>query len=112
MKKLLVLFIFMSFVLVACSEDEVTPNERFEAYVTNWNELEIGKLYDFFSADTKEAFPAEQSVERQQKIYDDLQVSEIEVSYEALGEESLKTAMEEGKATLPFTVKMETFAGP
>ncbi|AXI10033.1 penicillin-binding protein [Oceanobacillus zhaokaii] len=112
MKKMLVLFIFMSFVLVACSEDQVTPNERFEAYVTNWNELEIEKLYDFFSADTKEAFPAEQSVERQQKIYDDLQVSEIEVSYEALGKESLKTAMEEGKATLPFTVKMETFAGP
>ncbi|RDW15652.1 penicillin-binding transpeptidase domain-containing protein [Oceanobacillus chungangensis] len=112
MKKWLVLFIFMSVVLVACSEEKVTPNDRFEAFVSNWNELEIGKLYDYFSADTKEAFPAEQSVERQQKIYDDLQVSEIAVSYEALEEESLKTAMEEGTATLPFTVEMETFAGP
>ncbi|RDW17002.1 penicillin-binding protein [Oceanobacillus arenosus] len=112
MKKWLVLFILLLFVLVGCSKEQVTPNERFEAYVANWNVLDMKEMYNLFSAEAKEAYPSEQSVERQQKIYDDLQVSDIAVSYEALDEKNLKIAMDEGKATIPFTVKMETVAGP
>src|SRR5699024_1793253 len=49
---------------------------------------------------------------RYHKIYEDLNISDLEVSYNQLSEEQLDTAMEKGIATIPFSVTMESIAGP
>ncbi|MFD1039940.1 penicillin-binding transpeptidase domain-containing protein [Virgibacillus byunsanensis] len=96
----------------ACSEDEVTPNERFNTYVEQWNEQNFTEMYDLLSPATLEAYQSEDFIERYEKIYTDLEVSNLEVTYEALSEEETETAMEEGSAIIPFSVQMDTLAEP
>lgn len=112
MKRIIILFVFL-LILGACSEqDQVTPNDRFNDYVAHWNELEFDQMYDLFSADAANTYSEEQSVLRTQSIYEDIGVSDFQVSFDELSEEQLDTAMEERTATIPFTVQLETLAGP
>ncbi|WP_235791775.1 penicillin-binding transpeptidase domain-containing protein [Virgibacillus salidurans] len=97
--------------LAACSGDEPTPNERFATYVEQWNNQEFESMYEMISSDSTEAYPTSEYVDRYNKIYQDIGVSELNVTYEELNEEELDTAMEEGTASLPFSVEMETIAG-
>jgi penicillin-binding protein len=109
------LFIFLSIIIIAllaaCSEEEVTPNERFETYVNQWNNLEFEKMYSMLTPEARETYPIDQYADRSNKIYEDLAVSDLQVSFDPIAEETLEEAMEDGTATLPFTVDMETMAG-
>lgn len=69
-------------------------------------------MYDLFSVNAANTYSEEQSVLRTQTIYEDIGVSDLEVSFEELTEEQLDVAMEEGTATIPFSVQLETLAGP
>lgn len=112
MKRIIILFAFL-LILGACSEkDQATPNDRFQDYVTHWNELKFDEMYDLFSVNAANTYSEEQSVLRTQTIYEDIGVSDLEVSFEELTEEQLDVAMEEGTATIPFSVQLETLAGP
>lgn len=99
-------------ILSACSGDEVTPEERLDEYVQHWNEQEYTNMYDMLSTAASEKFPTEKFVDRYKNIYGDLNVSDLKVTYEAPNEEEKEKNMEEGKATFPITVEMETIAGP
>lgn len=46
-----------------------------------------------------------------QKIYSDLGISDLKVSYDKLSDEAMEKAMEKGTAQFPFTVEMESIAG-
>ncbi|WP_099159859.1 penicillin-binding transpeptidase domain-containing protein [Virgibacillus ndiopensis] len=113
MKKIMTgLSILLFLFLAACSDDEATPQERFDTYVKQWNNQEFSKMYDTLTKKSTDAYPTEEFVDRYKKIYSDLGVSDLKVTYEKLDEESLKSAMDEGKATFPFSVEMQTIAGP
>ncbi len=99
-------------VLAGCSDDEVTPNERFDTYVKHWNEQEFSDAYGMLSSESTETYPTEEYVDRYNKIYEDLAISDLSISFSKLEEEELETAMEEGTATIPFKVAMESMAGP
>lgn len=106
---LVALFMFMS----GCSKtDEVTPHDRFDTYVDLWSEQEFTKMYDMISTDARDEFPPEQFIDRYNKIYEDLNITDLNITYNELSEEELEIAFEEGEATLPFTVTMESVAGP
>lgn len=114
MKRFLIL-IFMLFLLAGCSnQNEATPNERFAEFTSYWKDKEFNKMYEMFSSETKLNITAEESVERQNKIYDDLQAEILDISFTELSDEDLKALAKEDKmtATLPFSVEMETFSGP
>ncbi|PAV30999.1 penicillin-binding protein [Virgibacillus profundi] len=113
MKKI-TLFLSIIFIvfLTACSEDEVTPNERFDTYVKQWNNEEFAEMYGMLTAKSTETYPTEEFVDRYAKIYEDLDISDLKVTFEKLNEDELEIAMEEGTATLPFKVEMESLAGP
>jgi penicillin-binding protein len=112
MRKLFIFFIIIIVALLAaCSEDEVTPNERFETYVNQWNNLEFEKMYSMLTPEARETYPIDEYADRYNKIYEDLAVSDLQVAFNPIEEETLETAMEEGSATIPFTVDMETMAG-
>lgn len=104
-----ILFIFM----VACSKDErVTPNERFDTYVKQWNDQDFEKMYNMLTKESLTTYPAEDFIDRYQKIYEDLNITNLQITHEALTTEKLEQAMEEGKAMIPFSVSMESLAGP
>lgn len=106
------LFVFIILFLTACSDDEVTPNDRFNSFVEKWNNQELEEMYPFLSTKAKDTYGKENSMERMQKIYNDLNISEVVVELNPLAEEELETAMEAGEAKIPFQVKMESMAGP
>lgn len=100
-------------ILAACSnEDQTTPNEQFQKYIDHWNTQEYDKMYSFFSSDAAELYTEEDSTDRTRALYEDLSVSDLEASFEKMDEESTEKAIEEGTATIPFTVSMNTLAGP
>lgn len=114
MKKLIFSFLILIIVFLgACSsDDEVTPNERFDSFVKQWNGLEFEKMYDMFTSETKGTYEKKDSVDRYTKIYEDLAISDLKVDFKALNEEKIEAAMESGEATIPFTVEMDSLAGP
>jgi len=112
-KGILIVFITIIMIITACSkEDEVTPHDRLDLYVELWSNQEFTKMYDLISTDAKNEYPPDQFIDRYQKIYEDLIVSDLQISYNKLSDEELETAMEEGSATLPLTVSMDSIAGP
>ncbi|WP_449355474.1 penicillin-binding transpeptidase domain-containing protein [Virgibacillus natechei] len=113
MKKVIAFIAVMFTVLLAaCSDDSPTPNERFATYVEHWNNQEFETMYGMLSSESAEAYPIDAFADRYNTIYQDIDVSELNVTYKELNEEELDDAMEEGTATLPFSVEMETMAGP
>ncbi|MDL4839202.1 penicillin-binding transpeptidase domain-containing protein [Aquibacillus rhizosphaerae] len=99
--------------LAACSDDEVKPEERLDQYVEKWNEQSFTDMYEMVSDQTKEAYATEDYIDRYQNIYEDLGVTELNVTYEVPSEEEAEDAeQEEGIRTFPVQVEMETIAGP
>src|SRR5690606_8784794 len=98
--------------ITGCSEDEVTPHERFDDYIKLWSKNNFADMYDMLASKSKETYPTDQYIDRYEKIYGDLEIENVEITYTKLSEEKLELAMEEGSATLPFSVKMDSMAGP
>src|SRR5690625_221920 len=117
MKKRL-LFIIMTVLIffTACSsteeEEEVTPHDRFDAYIEFWNNQEFTKMYKHITEESSADYPHYIFIDRYEKIYDDLDLTNINISYAELSDEDLDEAMEIGEAVLPFTVEVDSIAGP
>lgn len=114
MKRFFIIFFTLIFILVlaGCSEDEVTPHDRLNDYFTLWEEQNFTKMYDMLTEESKKAYPTDQYIDRYEKIYNDLGITDVQLSFEKLSEEQLKKALEEGTVTLPFAASMTTIAGP
>jgi penicillin-binding protein 3 len=106
-----VLFILLSVVIAAiisgCSK-EPTPEERFSQYVKLWNDQKFDEMYGFLSEKAKDSISKEDFVSRYNKIYKDLEIDELKVSYNQPEEEQ----EHEENAELPFSAKMNSAAGP
>ncbi len=101
--------------LTACSKvEQANPNEQFNEFVSYWENQKFKQMYDMFSKETKENISAEDSVERYEKIYEDLNIENVQISFTEFTEEELKTLKDEEQTTasIPFTVEMDSNAGP
>lgn len=114
MKKIIVLIaIILITLLFGCTKDnESTANNRFDEYIKNWTEQKFDQMYSMLTKETQKTYSTEQFVDRYQKIYDDLGISDLKIDYKKLDKEALNTAAKEGKATVTFKVSMESVAGP
>ena len=113
MRKLLFYaFMLMIVFITGCSKEEITLNERFDAYTNHWQEMQFENMYAMHTEKSKETYQTEDSVDRYQKIYEDLAITDLQFEYEKLDEEALEAAMENETATIPFTVNMNSIAGP
>ncbi|WP_330948837.1 penicillin-binding transpeptidase domain-containing protein [Virgibacillus sp. MG-45] len=114
MRKIQFILIMMLILFVtACSnDDQVTPNDRFEQYAAHWNKQAFDKMYSMLSNEATTLYPTEEVVDRYKKIYEDLSITDVNVSFSKLSEEKLKAATKNGEATIPFTVEMNSAAGP
>lgn len=111
MKKscILAAIVLLITVLGACSKGP-TPEERFQEYVSLWNEQKFNEMYDFLSADAKSKMTEKEFTDRYKKIYQSIEVSSLKVTYDKPKEEADRG--DEKKASLPYALKMETLAGP
>ncbi|MGX2961730.1 penicillin-binding transpeptidase domain-containing protein [Peribacillus sp. JNUCC 23] len=109
MKKFL--FISILFVILAgCSDKGPTPEDRFAAYVKLWNEQKYDEMYKYLSAEAKKTINVKDFTKRYEKIYGDIEAANLTVTYkkpkESTDDKELK------KTELPFSVSMDTMAGP
>src|SRR5690606_12350739 len=113
MKKRFLFFsiLFLFLLLSACSkkDDIVKPQDVFDTYVKHWQKGEYDKLYDMHTEQSNELYSKEEFVERLGKIYHDLEITDLKVSFKAPSEEISEETTE---VTIPFTVSMNSMAGP
>lgn len=109
MKKVLgVLFIFTIIFITGCSK-QPSPDERFADYVNMWQKEDFSAMYEMLSTSTKESMSKDQFVKRYTDIYGDIEVSDLKVSFKKPTEE---VKPKEGNIQFPFSVSMQTIAGP
>ncbi|MFC4353972.1 penicillin-binding transpeptidase domain-containing protein [Chryseomicrobium palamuruense] len=101
----------LSVLMIAGCSDDITPEERLEAYVAAWNEADYETMYtDFVSETTKETVDEVAFVERQRSLDEALGVTEREITFTRAPEDTEWEPTE--PAEFPVQLKIETLAGP
>jgi penicillin-binding protein 3 len=96
------------FLLASCNK-EPSPENRFSEYIKLWNKQKFTEMYDYLSTDAKRAISKDDFVNRYTKIYKDMEIKNLDVQFmQTDKEEKAKDNTKE----LPFSVKMDTVAGP
>ncbi|PLR76040.1 peptidoglycan glycosyltransferase [Bacillus sp. V3-13] len=108
MRKSIYLFVMVlaAALLAGCNNDP-TPEDRFSKYVELWNEQKFEDMYGYLTADAKEKVTKKEYVERYQKVYSDLEISDLEIKFDPPEEKA-----EGEEAKFSFSAKMNSFAGP
>ena len=109
--KILIL-IFILF-LSACSKDEdgiPTPTDFLNTFINHWEKEQFQNMYDMVTEESKDKYPTDQFIDRYEKIYKDLNIENISITFNELTEEQMEKALEEGTVTLPINVEMDSIA--
>ncbi|MFJ7726082.1 penicillin-binding transpeptidase domain-containing protein [Neobacillus sp. NPDC097160] len=108
MKKLIgILFLLVVAAALAGCSKEPTPEERFSDYIALWNRQKFDKMYDYLSKDAKQDITKEDFTSRYQKIYEDLQISDLKIDFK----KPKKDKKVEKEASYSFTANMSSIAG-
>src|SRR5690625_6044787 len=78
---LLLLFLFTISFTVACSNSAQLENQA-ETYFSHWNNEEFSDMYNLLSSESKNKYTKEEFIDRYKKIYKDINVENLNVSYE------------------------------
>lgn len=108
-KPLWVLIILVLIILTSCNK-EPQPEDQFSTYVKLWNGQKFEEMYSYLSAEAKDNIKKDEFVERYKKIYNDLGITNLKVTYKKPNEENER----DNKVTevsLPFSISMDSIAG-
>ncbi|MGX6445583.1 penicillin-binding transpeptidase domain-containing protein [Neobacillus sp. K501] len=108
MKKIIGLLLLVVLFAVGCSK-EPTPEDRFEAYIKLWNQQKFDQMYDYLTEGSKEVISKEDFTNRYQKIYDDLQISDLKITFKKPKED--ERDKEETAKSYTFSAKMNSVGG-
>src|SRR5699024_12830155 len=87
-------------------------NDRFNSYIDHWHKNDFEKMYQMLADEALDVYPTEEFIDRYAKIYEDLDITDLTINFEALNGEEVEAAFEKGETTIPFSVEMESLAGP
>ncbi len=111
MKKLILLLLLLltaSFT-VACS-NSAPLEEVAETYISHWNNEEFSDMYNLLTTDSKTEFAKEDFVDRYEKIYKDINVENLDVSYKIPNEAEIEKS--DKQVDIPIEVSLDSSAGP
>ncbi|MBM7619218.1 penicillin-binding protein [Bacillus tianshenii] len=108
MKKVIFTLFFL-LMLSGCQEEKkVSPYEILDEYIGSWNDADYQKMYDTYLTDsTKETYGFDVFSERYEKLYGDLEVSNLKV--EVLDKDVIWE--EKSSVTIPGRISFDTYAG-
>ena len=98
-------------ILAGCNNDKPTPDERLSQYIKLWNDQKFDEMYDYLSSDAKKSVSKEDYVSRYEKLYSDLEITDLGVSYKKLSDDQKDDNKKKESAEIPFTAKMNSMAG-
>ncbi|WP_440894758.1 penicillin-binding transpeptidase domain-containing protein [Amphibacillus sp. Q70] len=113
MKKFTYIIVALLVILLAgCSDDEevILPEQRFEEYIQLWQEQNFTEMYDRLSEETQETYSQEDFAERYQKIYQDLEIEDLSITY-TIPDTSEESEEEDIPTTFPITVQQQSVVG-
>lgn len=108
-KTLWAMIILLLFILTSCSK-EPQPEDQFSTYVKLWNDQKFEDMYDYLSAEARDNIKKDEFVERYKKIYADLGITNLKVTYKKPSEEKERDK-KVTETRLPYTVSMDSIAG-
>lgn len=108
--KRLILLLLITFSIVACSNQSDMLEKQIDTYTEHWNNNDFLDMYDLLSNGSKAEFSKEEFVSRYEKIYKDIEVENLNVSYELPEKSEIKKAKNE--IDIPIKVSLDTIAGP
>ncbi|WP_017185694.1 penicillin-binding transpeptidase domain-containing protein [Alkalibacillus haloalkaliphilus] len=118
MKKLVVLLLGLTFLLVGCfgddDEEVITPYDELSNYISLWESEQFEELYsNHITEHSRETFSHEDFVERYEHLYDALSINNLsfQILREDLDEEEVDELEELETFTLPLEVSFDTLAG-
>ena len=111
-----VTFLFMIMIIIlslaACSDEPNYPTEKMENFIQLWHEQNFEKMYELLTDEAKRTYSEEDFIDRYEKIYNDLEINDIAISYEDKSEIDLEMAIENKDIQYKIDVSLESIAGP
>lgn len=99
-------------ILSSCNKEELAdPTKELDTYVAYWQDFAFDNMYKMLSPETQATYSGEDYIDRYEKIYHDLQINDLTVTYDALTEDDITAANETGEITIPLHVSMDSIAG-
>src|SRR5690625_304809 len=111
-KTLFVIGLLLIMLTVGCSNIKTEkPTTLLDDYIKKWEETDFTTMYDMLTDEAKETYNQEGFIDRYEKIYGDLEVKDVSITYEELDNKTIRNAKKEREVTIPVQVKMESVAG-
>jgi len=101
--------LFLSIALSSCSKPP-SPHDALQKYTKLWTDERFEDMYAMLSKKAKENISKEEFVKRYKKIYQDIEATNLSVTPLPVKEKEEDSDKDQMK--LPFSVKMDTIAGP
>lgn len=106
-KYLLFLLIFCMFFVASCSKtEENSPYKTLEEYVALWEEQNFTEMYKLLTEKTRDQYDTEDYIDRYTKIYQDLEIDKINITYEEVDYQANATSI-----AVPIEVSLDSLAG-
>ncbi|MBP3041149.1 penicillin-binding transpeptidase domain-containing protein [Bacillaceae bacterium Marseille-Q3522] len=105
-KKIITFFLFFLLIIIVGCEKPVQPGDRFSEYMDLWKEQKFDEMYGLLSKEAKAAVSKEDFVGRYEKIYEDLNITDLTLIYEVK-----ETDDSSEKISFPFQASMNSVAG-
>jgi penicillin-binding protein 3 len=86
-----------------------SPEESFKDYINSWENQEFLSMYKSLSEDSKNLISEEEFVKRYQSIYEGIEASKLSIN---IDENEKISKSKDGKVEIPYTLSMNTVAGP
>lgn len=107
LKKIIGLLLMVVLFATGCNK-EPSPEDRLATYIELWNQQKFDQMYDYLTDGSKNIISKEDFINRYEKIYDDLQISDLKITFVKPKEEE---QVKKETATYNFSAKMDSIAG-
>lgn len=97
---------------VSCSKSKVTVDEQLEQYTTLWMNLDFENMYNLLTDEAKNEYTPTQFIDRYEKVYNDINMTNLNVSYSKLSKKEIKEAVKKKTIDIPLTISFNSIAGP
>lgn len=103
------IMVVLTIVSTGCSNVD-NPKDTFNTYLSNWKEMDFGKMYKHLSHESKDEITKKEFVDRYENIYKGIETKNLQVNgkFKSNSEKDLKG----DSVTFKYRVKMGTMAGP
>lgn len=105
-RSFLILIITLGLLIAGCS-NTATPEEVFGNYISHWTQGKFDSMYEIVSSDSKEYISKEDFVSRYENIYGGIEAENVSITFD-----KEQATQEENIKTIPYTLTMDTLAGP